>query len=138
MKTDLAKLSKLLLAFAFLVNSLLVPISIQGLVLCVDEDHIALEIQIISSERSCDTAPVSHQLKTESGYHSDDCADVPLYQHVQDVLHAKQNRVIHPARIILTPPAFLPLAVWQSTHHNPASFLPYPRQSTLQSVVLLI
>jgi len=120
LKLNLNKLSQLILALSFLVNTLVMPISVQGLVLCVDNDHIALELQKVSPEGSKERSAQANQYKTASTYHSDGCADVPLYQHFQHVIHGKQSRALHPVR-------FLPAA--------PAAVLPYSAQNICNSII---
>ncbi len=131
------KLFYIVFSALFLLQTLTLPISVPELVLCVAEDHVQLEMKNTPSECTHDDLSSSTFDVLKQHYHTDNCADVPLFQHAQHVL--SKNHSIHFAQsqaVVFLPNAkeislktsFLPITA-------PSSFV---LQRTLRTVILLI
>jgi len=121
----------------FLLQTFTLPISVPKLVLCVSQDHVQLEIKGTSAECTHSAIPDVAFSRLQHNYHGDNCADVPLFRHVQHVLSGN-----HPVRFFQT----YSIVLASKTNIQPLIILPhsnnFPQAFTfrraLQSVVLLI
>ncbi len=132
------KVYYVILSGLFLLQTLTLPVSVPELVLCVAEDHVQLEIKRLSADCAHDTPETAIFTALQHNYHSDDCNDIPLFQHTQHVISQKQRTTLIPFSGTLfftnnkdTQPA---VSLLDLNQHSP-SFSPL---RVVRSVVLLI
>ena len=78
------RFGKILLSFLFFLQTLVIPLSVAGGVLCISESHIAIEFRQATNDCHNDTIS-SKNFKIETEYHQDGCADIPLIQHKKNL-----------------------------------------------------
>ena len=131
------KINYNLLTFVFLLQTLFVPISVAGGVLCFSETHVAIEFN--KSPATCHDESLSLEkiLKLNHQFHQDICQDIPLLQHEKNLLIKSKKQLKN---------VFLQkIAASISEAQNFSFVKPWPLTSRLlppmahlQSVVLLI
>jgi len=136
MKTK--KFGYLILSSLFLVQTLTLSVSFPQLVLCVAEDHVRFEMKNLPTNCEHDPQTSGALSALQQTYHTDNCADVSLFQHVKHII-ARNHRIHRVAvyAVLLTVPYKPQAPVKFST--SLSSHLPVSSsQLILRSVVLLI
>ena len=97
------KIGHILLSFTFLIQVLAMAVSLPELVLCVAEDHVRLEVQNdpkTCSHFSTETLSIS---VLQQNYHQDQCSDISLFQHSQQ-MHLQKQRLVLALQAAVLPP----------------------------------
>ena len=131
------KINYNLLTFVFLLQTLFVPISVAGGVLCLSESHVAIEFNRPADTCHDESLSLVKILKQNHQFHQDFCQDIPLLQHEKNLLIKSKKQLKN---------VFLQkIAASISEERNFSFVKPWPLTSRilppmahLQSVVLLI
>ena len=129
------KIGYLSLSVLFALQAFTLSLSLPELVLCVAEDHVRLELQTMpeSCQHGNDLQTTLFSLK--HAFHTDDCVDVSLFLHNNNVLNKQHVFYTHLSS------GFLPFVFDEQRPAicRVASRVPIlPYQRNLRSVVLLI
>jgi len=124
-----------MLSALFLLQTLTLPIALPELALCVAEDHVRLEMQNLPADCKHDGQSRSALKHTD---HMDDCADVPMFQHVRHVISNKPYSNIRPIYSVLFIPNVTEGNRTVSLFSVQNDFPSYSLQHAVHSVVLLI
>ncbi len=126
-----------LLSVLFIIQAVLSPVFISGGVLCIAEDHIAIEFDQVTHSQFPELPIPSSQGKASQGYHQDTCSDIPLFQYEKTYFLKKSNDSIHqPGKPIFpgVKPLLSHLYSEQTTNNSPSCVI----LKLLQHTVLLI
>ena len=80
------KINYAFLTIVFLLQTLFVPISVAGGVLCVSESHVAVEFNKPADECHTESLSLAPILQLNQQLHQDVCRDIPLLQHEKNLL----------------------------------------------------
>lgn len=131
------KLSFSLISFIFLVQTLILPVSLAGGVLCVSESHIAFEFHQSIDDCHHETMVLNNLLKNNHEYHQDFCRDIPLLQHEKN-LHVKQIKIVKSFISFNIEPTKLNHFTSNFKVSRLLAYTPSQSLALVQSVVLLI
>ena len=125
------------LGFLFLIQTLILPLSTDQSVLCISEDHIAVEKTEQNTTCKHDTTSLTYLREKFQKYHQDDCADIPLMQHEKNIVKITKH-----LRIAVQPLHLIGHESYSSRKSlltdNPQSHFNPPTFSILKSTILLI
>lgn len=138
LKMSLKKLNHLFLGIVFLVQILALPIAQHNLVLCIGDNHVALEQKNVLDDCNHDAPQGTSKLKMQSIYHTDNCVDIPLHQHARYVVIKKHHHAIHFDPLVLITKNIPPACPQTSFYVATFTSLSFPLQNAVRTVVLLI
>ncbi len=80
------KISYSLISILFVLQSMILPLSVTGGILCVSESHIAIEVDHYANHGYGKGEPLVHLIGTQHRSHDDICFDIPLPQLARHLL----------------------------------------------------
>ncbi|MHB2150517.1 hypothetical protein ACX8XP_15780 [Calditrichota bacterium LG25] len=131
------KAAKAVLTVLFFLQTLAIPVSATGGVLCVANDHIALEFKQAVHECHNEANYFSNFFNSEVEYHQDACLDFPLLQHEKNLI-LKQNQK---TTVLTMSPFVSTYSSQRESKEERVTFRYSPtfkKMKLLQSIVLLI
>ncbi len=90
-----------LLAGLFWIQILILPISVNGGVICVSDTHVAIEFEQTGDVCHAPEMLVHLTPHGDATFHHTECADIPLLQHEKNILTkniAKSSQIVNAAR----------------------------------------
>jgi len=134
----LKKISYIVLNALFVLQTLTLPMSIPELVLCVAEDHVRLEMKTVRTDFTHAEQAATALSALRHTYHNNDCVDIPLFQHVQQVIFKKHTSIFlrHYTAFFIPTTSENETASFSFVINN--EFSSFSQQYTIRNVVLLI
>ncbi|NOY78318.1 MAG: hypothetical protein GXO76_10675 [Calditrichaeota bacterium] len=122
----------------FLSQIFILPVSLPSLVLCVGDDHVALELKSSQTRSVANSNAITAQENARTGFHNDACIDISLFQYSQDLFANRYPLAVQSVRLVQkssTAPPVRPPQLFAGLHLLRPSF---SLQNAENHVVLLI